>query len=275
MALFMDQLLARRLERAEASVAVSFVGLRQVAAPALEATWRDFEGTYAIYDGADSPFTQTFGLGLFAPLTTDALSEIERFFAERGAAAVHEVSPLAGIETFTLLADRGYRPLELGSVLVQEIDGAIEATAVPGFTVRMCEDGDRATWVEASSSGWSHVPEIAPFTEIAIRNQAMAHFLVERDGRAIATGSLGIHDDVALLAGASTIPSARGLGAQGMLLGARLVEARRRGCTVALMVATPGTTSQRNAERRGFRVAYTRTKWRRDLAKPIARVGAM
>jgi hypothetical protein len=28
-----------------------------------------------------------------------------------------------------------------------------------------------------------------------------------------------------------------------------------------MMVALPGSDSQRNAERRGFQVAYTRTKW--------------
>jgi hypothetical protein len=28
-----------------------------------------------------------------------------------------------------------------------------------------------------------------------------------------------------------------------------------------MMVAWPGTESQRNAERHGFRIAYTRTKW--------------
>jgi hypothetical protein len=27
------------------------------------------------------------------------------------------------------------------------------------------------------------------------------------------------------------------------------------------MVAQPGSASQRNAERHGFRIAYTRTKW--------------
>jgi hypothetical protein len=149
-------------------------------------------------------------------------------------------------------------------VLVLELADLREAPGAPELTVRLSEDADRARWVEASVAGWSHVPEVAPFTEIASRNRAMAHFLVEHDGAVIATGSLGIHEGVALLAGASTIPTGRGRGAQGMLLGARLIEAARRGCTVALMVANPGTTSQRNAERRGFRVAYTRTKWRRD-----------
>lgn len=36
----------------------------------------------------------------------------------------------------------------------------------------------------------------------------------------------------------------------------------RHGCDVAAVVVEPGSKSQRNAEREGFRVAYTRTKWR-------------
>jgi GNAT superfamily N-acetyltransferase len=125
---------------------------------------------------------------------------------------------------------------------------------------------DLRAWVETSVTGWSEDPMVAgiirSIAEIASANRAMVHFQVERDGAPIATASMGIHDGVALLAGASTIPSGRGLGAQGMLLAARLAEARRRGCEIAMMVTAPGSTSQRNAERRGFRVAYTRTKWR-------------
>ena len=34
------------------------------------------------------------------------------------------------------------------------------------------------------------------------------------------------------------------------------------GCDLAMMVAEAGSNSQRNAERKGFRIAYTRTKWR-------------
>jgi hypothetical protein len=34
------------------------------------------------------------------------------------------------------------------------------------------------------------------------------------------------------------------------------------GCDLAMMAAEAGSNSQRNAERKGFRIAYTRTKWR-------------
>lgn len=42
---------------------------------------------------------------------------------------------------------------------------------------------------------------------------------------------------------------------------ARLRIAAARGCDLAMMVAAPGSASQRNAERQGFRIAYTRVKW--------------
>jgi hypothetical protein len=69
-----------------------------------------------------------------------------------------------------------------------------------------------------------------------------------------------------VLAGASTVPEARRRGAQLALLHARLRYALDHGCDLAVMGAQPGSGSQRNAERQGFRVAYTRIKWRLSRA---------
>jgi hypothetical protein len=268
---FMDLPLARRLERTEGAVGAGFTAVTQRVRPETGASWRNFDGTYAIFDGVDSPLTQTFGLGVFGDITPAALSEIEGFFEQRGAAVMHEVSPLAGVATYALLVERGYRPIELSTVLVQRIDEPAAAPASAALRVRIAEVPDRGAWVETSVAGWSDDPVIArsirAIAEVTSANEAMVHFLVERDGLPIASAALGIHEGVAVLAGASTIPSARGLGAQAMLLAARLAEARRRGCEIAMMVAEPGSVSQRNAERRGFLVAYTRTKWR--LARAV------
>jgi hypothetical protein len=284
MPLFIDHAVARRLERAEGAASAGVVDTRRRLAPESGAAWRDFDGTYALFDGVDSPLTQTFGLGMFAPATAGGLAAIERFFDERGAATDHEVSPLVGAPTLALLAERGYRPYELSTVLAQPIERAsgiasgtpaegAPAEGAPiaaGLTVRVCGEGEaeRERWVAASVAGWGEAPElaavIAELARMAIRNPQALGFFVEEDGAPIATGSLAIHEGVALLAGASTIPAARGRGAQALLLAARLAEASRRGCDLAMMVAAPASTSQRNAERRGFRVAYTRTKWRRS-----------
>ena len=55
-------------------------------------------------------------------------------------------------------------------------------------------------------------------------------------------------------------------GLQGALLQERMRYAFEHGCDLAMMVAQAGSESQRNAERKGFRVAYTRIKWQLTAA---------
>jgi hypothetical protein len=264
--LFMDQALARRLEHVECGVGVEYVGVRQRIEPEAGAAFRNFDGTHAFFDGATSIQTQSIGLGIFAPVTTDSLAEVEAFFEQRASVPQHEVSLLAGVETTALLVERGYRPIELNNVLVQPLHAPAEVTA-PGLRARICGPADAEAWIDTAAAGWADHPEISPLVRtlgrISQMNPLMTHFLVERDGVPIAAAALAIYDGVALLAGASTIPAGRRLGAQNVVLGARLVEAHRRGCDLAMMIAPPGSASQRNAERRGFRVAYSRTKWMR------------
>ena len=71
---------------------------------------------------------------------------------------------------------------------------------------------------------------------------------------------------VALFAGASTVPAMRRRGLQYALLAARMQYAIEKQCDLAMMGALPGSSSQRNAERHGFRIAYTRIKWQRETS---------
>ena len=112
-----DVALSRRLERAEAKASAAYVESRSHAAPALGAEWRDFDGTYAMFDGVGSPLSQTFGFGLFSSPTSAQLEAIESFFRDRGAEVFHEVSPLADPVVLGLMAEREYQPIELTSVM--------------------------------------------------------------------------------------------------------------------------------------------------------------
>ena len=257
-----DVSLSRRLERCEANSNAATVESRARLRPERGATWIDVNGTYAMFDGVESPLTQTFGFGLFATPAEDDLAKLEEFFTSRGAPVFHEVSPLADPETLTLLARRGYRPIELTSVLYQSIAAKESESRV---TTRVINTGEEEVWAATAAEGWSEFPGLDAFMNDLGRVVAGAHgtraFLAELDGRAIGTGALAIHDGVALLAGASTIPSQRKQGAQKALLEARLRFAAQQGCDLAMMGALPGSASQRTAERQGFRIAYTRIKW--------------
>ena len=261
---FSDLSLSRRLERAEATAAAKFIEARARTVPQSGSEWIEVAGVYAMFDGNESPLTQTFGLGMFADPTALDLDQLEAFYLHRDAPVCHEVSPLAGVELAATLTARGYRPIEFTSVMHRPVE-AIPAEANPAITTRITGSGEESLWSRLSAEGWGDNPELREFLldlgiVLAAAEGSIA-FIAELNGRPIATGALRCDGGVALFAGASTIPDARNLGAQRALLEARMRHAQTEGCDLAMMCAAPGSSSQRNAERQGFRIAYTRTKW--------------
>lgn len=260
-----DRDLAIRLEGCEATTASAFVDTHARLEPTSGAAWLDAAGVRAMFDGVGSPMTQTFGLGVLGPGDDTNLDAIEAFFSAHGSEINHELSPLAGVEVSARLVERGYRPIEQSNVLVRELDTLPAARG--GFRFGVAAPDERESWVGCSAAGWSADPAIAEFIahfgRLSFSNPAVVSVAAFDEGVMVATGSMAVHHDIALLAGASTPPAHRGRGAQNFLLAERLRLARERGCKVAMMVTLPGSTSQRNAERNGFAVAYTRTKWSR------------
>ena len=265
--------LSRRLEGAEARGCLEFVEARARVSPEVGACWTEAAGAYAMFDGVESPITQTFGLGMFAPPSEEDLARFEGFFRERGAPVFHEVSPLADASTLELLNARGYQPVEFTSVMFRPLVPSSGAAPERGkdIRVRVVGVGEHELWAETSARGWSesgYGDFMLAMARVGAKRADALSFLAELDGRPVATGAMSVHEGVALMAGASTVPEARGRGAQLALLDARLRRAAGLGCDLAMMCALPGSASQRNAERQGFRIAYTRVKWR--LARPAA-----
>ncbi|MGI8884838.1 MAG: hypothetical protein ACR2IA_11425 [Pyrinomonadaceae bacterium] len=267
--IYSDKTLARKLERTEARSNVDFVKARARMFPESGADWMEAAGAYAMFDGIESPLTQTFGLGVFDEVTDGDLNEIEAFFKERNAPVLHEVSPLADASLFALLNERGYQPLEYTSVMFRELerDYQFDLPINTNIKTRIIESGEEKLWAQTSAAGWvTEMPEhfefMKEFGEIGARCAGAKSFLAEIENQPIAAGALFIYDGATLLAGASTVPEGRRQGAQSALLDARLRFAAENGCEIAMMGASPGSQSQRNGEKNGFRIAYTRTKWK-------------
>jgi GNAT superfamily N-acetyltransferase len=262
---FSDLVLSKRLERAEGHACLQYAEARRRLFPDSGAEWMECAGTYAVFDGIQSPVTQTFGLALFEDLTPASLDVIERFFLDRGAPVLHEVSPFAGVAALQMLCACNYRPIEISNVLCRSVErpAAEEQRAV---SVRVITQEEAQLWSNISARGWSHEhPELGDFlldlgTIAAAREDALC-FLAEHDGTPGAAGVLCIHNGVALFGGSATVPELRRRGLQTALLHKRMCYAFDHGCDLAMIVVQPGSDSQRNAERQGFRIAYTRTKW--------------
>ncbi|HEX8370036.1 MAG TPA: GNAT family N-acetyltransferase [Pyrinomonadaceae bacterium] len=266
--IYSDKNLSRKLERAEARSNADFVEARAAMFPESGAEWIEVGGVYAMFDGIESPLTQTFGLGVFDEITDAGMERIEAFFKKHNAPVFHEVSPLAGMALVELLNERGYQPIELSSVMYRALENetAPALPVNPQIKTRIIEKGEERLWAQTSANGWATEAEgladfMFQFGQICAATNGGVPFLAELAGEPISAGMLYIYDDVAVLAGASTVPAGRRQGAQNVLLDARLRYAAARGCRLAAMGALPGSQSQRNAEKNGFRIAYTRTKW--------------
>ncbi|MGD0631510.1 MAG: GNAT family N-acetyltransferase [Terracidiphilus sp.] len=263
--IFSDIALTKRLERAEGFACAQYAETRRKQFPESNAEWMECGGAYAVFDGVDSPCTQTFGLGIFEELTEETLDSIESFFLKHGAPVLHEVSPFAGVAALDLLCKRSYRPIELSSVLYRPVQRP-GAMIVGDVTVRITGPEEAALWSRISARGWAHDrPELTEFLErfggVTAAREHTTCFLAEAGGTPGAAGVLCIHEGVALFGGSSTVPEMRRRGLQAALLEERMRYAADQGCDLAMMVALPGSESQRNAERKGFQIAYTRTKW--------------
>ena len=165
-----------------------------------------------------------------------------------------------------MLNERGYQPIELSTVLFCEIASAGSERVNPGIQTRVITPDEVDLWAKTSAAGWATEHEsladfMFKFGQISARCAGAYPYLAEIDGRATATGMMFVHGDVAMFAGASTIPACRNQGAQNALFHARLGHAAKLGCTIAVMSAAPGSQSQTNAQKNSFNIAYTRTKW--------------
>lgn len=265
--IYSDISLSKQLEQTEALANVDFVETRARLEPSHGAEWIKVGGASAQFDGVESPLTQTFGLGVHEDVTAEHLDEIEAFFKHRGAPVFHEVSPLAEQSILALLGERGYRPIELTSVMFRDLSGISETdVSNAAISTRQIEESEADLWAATSARGWATIHEsladfMLAFGKIAARTSGGHPFIAEIDGEAVGAAGFGIYDEVCILAGAATVPEARNRGVQNSLLDARLRLARKSGCSLAMICALPGSQSQRNAQKNGFNIAYTRIKW--------------
>lgn len=266
--IFSDRSFSQKLERTEGRANADFVETRARLDPASGACWIEVGGAYAMFDGIESPLTQTFGLGVFEETTPEHLDLLEAFFHEHSAPVFHEVSPMADPSLMPLLNERGYRPIELTSVMYRELfpTSVMVRPRHPELETRVITMDEADLWANTSAEGWATEHEgladfMFNFGRISAQCTGAYPYIAEFAGRPISTGMLFIYDDVCMLAGASTIPEGRKNGAQNALLEDRLAFASGQNCKLAIMGAAPGSQSQRNAQKNGFQIAYTRTKW--------------
>ena len=126
-------------------------------------------------------------------------------------------------------------------------------------------------WLETVTEAFAHPDEQGvassesyprDLVEATLRDmdgcEGFLRYLAWRRGSVAGGASLRVHDDVAILCGAATLPAHRRRGVQTALLAARLEEASRAGCNLAVVTTQPGSKSQENVQRQGFALLFAR-----------------
>lgn len=265
---FSNKALSQKLEGAEARFNAAIVDSHAKHASGSHVEWKEIGGVYAMFDGVESPLTQTFGLGLFEESTHEIFEKLEAFYHQHKSPIFHEVSPMIDIGHLTLLQERNYKPVELTSILYKPIQEGMCTPNHLKIITRVISKGEEEIWARTSARGWATEGEglsefMYEFGRMVADSKGTVPFIAELHGDPIATTALYMDGEVVLLAGTSTVPEGRNQGAQSALLESSLHYASSQKCTIALMCASPGSQSQRNAEKNGFRIAYTRTKWKK------------
>lgn len=272
--IYADTATARLLEGLCAEENVRFVESARGLYPDSGAEALLVGGGAAIYVGPDSPVNQASGLGLQAPVDEDIIDSVERFFVQRGSQPRLNLCPLAHPTLAQATARRGWVVDAFENVLGRDL---AEGMPVPnaeleGIEIRRVEtDDERELWAGVVANGFAAprdptAAEIRLGRIVAMRGPTVL-LLAFAEGRPAGTAELFVGHGVGWLSADTTLPEFRRRGIQAALVGERLRIAVEAGCTIAVSEALPGSPSQRNMERAGFRVLYTRT----DVVLPPVR----
>jgi len=133
----------------------------------------------------------------------------------------------------------------------------------PGTRIRAARPDEAQAFGEVLLRGHG-APEDAEVRHVVrwAELPGMEMFVAEVDGRLAAAGALAVASGIGYLASASTLPEFRGRGLQRGLILARVDAAARAGCELVSSQAAFASGSQRNLQRAGLQIAYTKTVWR-------------
>jgi ribosomal protein S18 acetylase RimI-like enzyme len=252
--LFSDESLARRLE----GVANRFM------LQWLEGTGAEMErfgGAVAAVDPSRPELdfvNRVYGLW---PEDAGRSADIAAFYREHGVRGWFELAPSEGFEHLAATlaevgaAQTGFHAVLLGRPLPGErAELAVEHAQDPKLFADVLLRGhgvpDAARARDLSS--------VRRWTEI----DGWHLYLARVDGEPAGAALLVLEEGLAYLANASTLPEFRRRGVQTALIAARIADARAGGCEEVCSGTTFGSASQRNLERAGLAVAYTKAVWR-------------
>ncbi len=259
-----DAALAQRLEALDTHGNVLSTQTKAKLLPASGALALPVADGWAVYNGPGSPINRAHGLGMSAPLTPAHFDELSSFYMARGLAPELEATPYSDPSLLELARSHSFEVRRFMQVWWRELGLLDDLPPLPA--------GVRVEALPAARLGeWIALTDNADFarevTWPTAHRPDTTCFLAWIGDTPAGGAAIAIQGDACLLYYASTRPELRRMGVQTALLAARLRYAEEAGCRLAVVHSSPATSSERNVQRSGFRLAYSRVSLRRQ-ARP-------
>jgi GNAT superfamily N-acetyltransferase len=233
-----------------------------------EAELRRFDDTVALFVHR-VPIAYYNRVLLAESVDASTVEEVASFYRDRMMPCRFDMTPyttdpdlLEALDAFGL-SPAGFQSNLVGPV--EYVDDLIPAN----WTVTEVSTGQLEFFADFLNRSYSHGERVPPrlmkFREATIRARhgrpGWHLYLCCVEGVPAAGAMLYVHGGVATLNGAATAPAFRGRGCQRALLRARINEAARSGCKFVVSRCGVGSVSQRNLERAGLQLGYTKVIW--------------
>ncbi|HMP42244.1 MAG TPA: GNAT family N-acetyltransferase [Roseiflexaceae bacterium] len=256
--IFPDHALACRIEAHTAWSCLEHAHCQAQIAPPTESQVRPIGGGWAGYRGRQSPLSKVYGIGLTDALQPDDLTAIEAWYCTRRMPIRIRLSPYTDRGTLAFLGQCGYTISDFMDVYARQI-GIPLPFAAPAVRVTQATEAEARHWFARSGAGgdWAEPDGITFMTIRSVLKRGSQLYLAWVDGEPVSGAAIEIHDGIAELMAAATMPAFRGRGLHTALLHARIAAAAAAGCDLIITHAVPGALSQKNLLQAGFAQLYT------------------
>jgi GNAT superfamily N-acetyltransferase len=260
--IFVDRSLARQLEMCHAWRGIHYSRAQAQLHPECGVRIETACGGQAIFAGMNSPLNRVVGMGFDRPINTDDLECIEVFYENKNVIPRIDICPMADPSLLETLRQKSYCVEAFQNVLIYPLNGDHGFQTPKGMEIRPSPPEESNLWILTTAQGFEGIEVPSQETlDVLAPNFHAANgvcFLAWVDGKPAGGGGMYIHEGIVEFGGASTRSTFRRRGVQTALINARIKAAQELGNKLAMVVTEPGSHSQRNLEKQGFQLAYTK-----------------
>jgi GNAT superfamily N-acetyltransferase len=261
-----DERLAQRIEtqQAQEEAATADILRHHFSVPSAHA--RPFLGGYAVRMGVGYPTNRGMGVGFQPTIQPSEWEDFEAFYAAVGLPAELELCPFTHPSFLTLVAQRGYTVFRFYNVYVLSLSSSERSDSrSPTIDIHQATEAESALWAQTVAGTTQPEDPRVRLAQATFSRPGVRCYLATIQGKVAGGAALSLTNGIGMLSFMATVPAFRRQGVQHALIAERLAVAAAHGCELALCSTNPGNQSQRNVQRHGFGLAYTKVFVRKRM----------